>query len=546
MHFPLGKPVLAMIVVALVSGGAILLRGSPPKPELEVWTFAQTHAELYGRLKADAAAGGKADDSAGDRDALLRSAAVRLVPNNALNVRLVSLFMADRAGRDLPDVVEIRQDALGRYLGPPADQVGFLPLNDLLATTGERTIGSLDAPGSRGQSARLVARGPSSDGSGASVYTHDGQRWRPDPAKPHGDRWVDRIVRQRFAPYTKGGQIFGLPHDVHPVTLTYRADLFAEAGVDLETPTPGVDFVTWPDFQRRCLKFQSYWRGRGVADRWAVDLYAANADLLAALLLQRGVNLIEATDSRAAEIPGGRLGEVEDGDAPDRVRLADPVVADTLAFYAGLVAGPGRISADAAAAGVGAWRRDLEAGTVCALVTPDWRVADLRTGAPGLAGKLRMTRLPKFDLADAPTTTWGGTMIAIPRKVADPQKAWRLVEALYLSEPGMTAQARDLGILPAVADFWSSPAVRRPDPLFGGQVVNDLYVELAPRIPVQHLTPDTAYATSALGYALSQTVGAVRGGATGDELAGKVRGWLSARQADVERQLAHGRIASGS
>jgi arabinosaccharide transport system substrate-binding protein len=528
MHFPLGKPVLAMVVVALVSGGAILSRGPSPRAEMEVWTFAQTHADLYGQLKATAAAAGTSGDRAGGPPAendLLRAAGVRLVPNNALNVRLVSLFMADRAGRDLPDVVEIRQDALGRYLGPAADQIGFLPLNDLLATTGERMIASVEAPGAAGQSARLASDG--------KVYTHDGRHWRPDPGKPAGDRWIDRIVHQRFAPYTKAGQIFGLPHDVHPVTLTYRADLFAAAGVDLETPTAGRDFVTWADFQQRCLRFQAYWRGRGVADRWAVDLFAANADVLAALLLQRGVNLID---------PDGRGGE---GGGGGRVRLTDPVVVDTLTFYAGLVAGPGRVSADATAGGVGALCRDLEAGTVCALVTPDWRIPDLRTGAPGLAGKLRMTRLPKFEAADAPTSTWGGTMIAIPRKCQDPQKAWRLVEAVYLSEPGMTAQARDLGILPAVADFWTSPAVRRPDPLFGGQIVNDLYVELAPLIPTQHLTPDTAYATSALGYALSQAVGAVRGGAEPAALKGKVDGWLQARQADVERQLAHGQVAAG-
>jgi arabinosaccharide transport system substrate-binding protein len=521
MPFPLGKPVLAMIVVAAVSGAAIVARGPAPRPELEVWTFAQTHADLYAQLKATAG-DGPAAAAAPAGDGLLRSAVVRLVPNNALNVRLVSLFLADRAGRDLPDVVEIRQDALGRYLGPAADQVGFLPLNDLLSTTGERTIDSSDAPGTAGQSARLT--------SDRTVYTHDGRRWQPDPSKSRGDCWIDRIVRRRFAPYTKDGRIFGLPHDVHPVTLTYRADLFAEAGVDLEAPSAGRDFVTWPDFQQRCLRFQAYWRSRGVADRWALDLYAANADVLAALLLQRGVNLIE---------PGAGAG------ATSRVRLTDPLVARTLAFYAGLIAGPGRISADAAAGGVGGWRRDLEAGTVCALVTPDWRVPDLRTGAASLAGKLRMARLPKFDAADAPTTTWGGTMIAIPRNCRDPQKAWRLVETLYLSDRGMAAQATDLGILPAVADFWPSAAVRRPDPLFGGQIVNDLYVALAPHIPVQHLLPDSAYAASALGYALSQAVGAVRGGADADTLTAKVDVLLQARQGDVERQLAHGRIASG-
>ena len=27
--------------------------------------------------------------------------------------------------------------------------------------------------------------------------------------------------------------IFGVPHDVHPTTLTYRDDLFRQAGIDL-------------------------------------------------------------------------------------------------------------------------------------------------------------------------------------------------------------------------------------------------------------------------------------------------------------------------
>lgn len=459
MNFPLGKPILALILVAIVTGAIILTRPPEPRADLELWTFAQTHADLYARLK---------DQAANEAGA---SVNIRLIPNNALNIRLVSLFLADRSGPELPDIVEIRQDALGRYMAAPADQIGFLPLNDFL-----------NAP---------------------------------------EHHWIDRIVRQRFSPYTKDGRIFGLPHDVHPVTLTYRADLFAEAGVDLEAPSSGLDFVSWADFQARCLQFQDYWRKRGVGDRWALDLYSANADILAALLLQRGVNLIE---------PDGR------------VRLTDPAVAETLLFYAGLVAGPGRISSDSVSAGLGVWKRDLENGVVCGLITPDWRMADLRSNAPALTGKLRMMRLPRFTASDSPTTTWGGTMIAIPRNSRDPRRSWRLVEAMYLSPRGMAAEARELGILPAVADFWKDPAVRVPDPMFKDhQIVNDLYAELAPKIPVQHLTPDTAYATAALGFVLTQTVGTARSGTDAETLRTKVKEWLAARQADVERQIEHAR-----
>ena len=514
MTFHLGRPILAMIAVALVGGAAVALRAPPARADLEVWTFAQTHADVYAGLVPDV------ERRLGGRDV-----AVRLIPNNALNVRLVSLLMADRRGGDLPDVVEIRQDALGRFLGPPADQIGFLPLNDLLATTGERTVPDTNVPGAAGQSARCAADG--------NVYTHDGAGWRADPSRPAGDQWIDRIVRARLAPYTKDGQIFGLPHDVHPTALAYRADLFAEAGVDLESPTPGKIHVTWADFRDRCLRFQAYWRGRGVADRWALDLFASNADVLAALLLQRGVNLV----------------------GPDgRVRLDDPLVAETLVFYAGLVAGPGRVSADSVSGGMDVWRRDLEAGVVCAVVAPDWRAADLRAAVPALAGKLRMAQLPKFADADALTTTWGGTMIALPRNGRDPRQAWRLVEAMYLSGPAMEAQVHSLGVLPPVPDHWpTSPAVRAPDPLFGGQAVNALYASLADQIPVQHVTPDTPYAVAALGYVLSQTVSDLRanhghgnphpGRADSSALIPAVRERLKARQSDVERQIAHARLA---
>ena len=472
MAFHLGKPVLAMMLVAAAIGATFLLRDKPARAPVEVWTFAQPHAQLYARLHDDAVSRAQTDFG------------IRLIPNNALNVRLVSLFMADRQGDDLPDIVEIRQDALGRYLAAPVDQIGFLPLNPFLQSRGRR-------PGA----------GP-------------------------GDCWFTRMVQRRFEPYTKDGQIFGLPRDVHPVTLTYRADLFAEAGVDLETPSADLDFVSWPDFQQRCLRFEAYWRGRGFPNRRAIDLFASNAEILTPLLLQRGVNLIE---------PDGR------------VRLDDPITLDTLVFYASMVAGPKRVSADSVSGGMGVWKSDLEAGVVCAVVTPDWRTTDLRAVAADgpLAGKFRMCRLPRFESTDAPTTTWGGTMIAIPRKSKNPQRAWRVIEALYLDDAATAAQVRELGILPAVADAWRSPAVRMPDPLFGGQVVNDLYADLAPHIPIQHLTPDTAYASAALGYVLTQAVGQFKSGADAETVRTMARQWLADRQADVQRQIAHGRLAGG-
>ena len=43
------------------------------------------------------------------------------------------------------------------------------------------------------------------------------------------DGLYDRIVQTRFAPYMSRKAIYGLPHDVHPVALAYRRDIFEEA-----------------------------------------------------------------------------------------------------------------------------------------------------------------------------------------------------------------------------------------------------------------------------------------------------------------------------
>ena len=61
---------------------------------------------------------------------------------------------------------------------------------------------------------------------------------------------MDKVVQARFAPWTKEGVIFGVPHDVHPVAIAYREDLFREAGVDLAAAK------TWPQFRDAVPRFR--------------------------------------------------------------------------------------------------------------------------------------------------------------------------------------------------------------------------------------------------------------------------------------------------
>ena len=433
MNFPPGKPILFLLIAAILSGLGILLlgRGVPQQADLRVWVFDESHAASYRNPGPNGASLTRLYQQRTGQ-----SVEVKLIPSRALDARLISLFHAGRNGRELPDVVEVEIASVGKYFRGSPGSVPFLPLDRYLRQSG------LDI----------------------------------------------RLVANRLAPYTKDGVIFGIPADVHPVTITYRRDLFDQAGVDLASAQ------TWEQFHDRCLDFESYWRNAGEAKRRAMELSRTGASDLMMLLLQRGVNLV---------------------DEAGQVHLADRRVASTLAFYAQMVAGR-RAIAEGAAAGSLLWVRDLADGRLCAALTPDWRIRYLREMAPELSGKLAMMPLPRFEPTDAPTSTWGGTMLGIPRNVANPDAAWALLDFLLASPEGLAARREHTDILPPLRDVMASLTLNDPDPFFGGQRVAALYAELARQVPANRMHAYTPLVSQALADVLGQAIARVEAGQTQD------------------------------
>lgn len=330
--------------------------------------------------------------------------------------------------------------------------------------------------------------------------------------------WLDRILPSRLTPATKQGVIFAVPDDVHPVSLCFREDLFRAAGISLIDEAGRSTVSKWSEFQERCVAFQRYWRAHGFATRHAMELPESGAGALSILLLQRHLNLI---------------------DADDRIHLNDPKVAQTLAFYASAVAGPDRIGADAAADS-GMELKDLADGNFCALLTPDWKVQELQRYVPELGGKLRMIPLPRFEAGDAPTASYGGTFIAIPRASAHPDQAWKLIEFIYFSPQGLAARSK-LGILPPLPGEWDRPEYHLPDPYFGGQRTMELFASLARQSPDVYATPVTGLALGSLSYVQSLAVQYVRTrGSRGLEL--QCQKWLDAAAIDLQHRIDHFRF----
>jgi ABC-type glycerol-3-phosphate transport system substrate-binding protein len=166
----------------------------------------------------------------------------------------------------------------------------------------------------------------------------------------------------------------------------------------------------------------------------------------------------------------------------------------------------------------------------------------LKMYTPGLRGKLRLIPLPKFDAADAPTATWGGTMFGIPRNCRDPDAAWKLMETLLLTEEAAASRRRHTSVLAPMVEQWNDPRYDEPDPFFGEQKVMALYVELARQVPERYVTPFTTIAQSQLTVVLAKAMDAIDAGQDEDELESLCRAWLHEAAKDLERRVEFGRF----
>ena len=451
MIFPPGRPILVLLIFA-IAGGAALLTLQPTRcPSDQVlWVFDPSHADTY-----QLPSGPQPALTTLYRTQTGRPVSIRMMASRALDARLLSLILSNTTGPQVPDLVEIEIGSVGKYFRASPEHSGLLPLDDFV---------------------------------------------RSDPA-------TAQLLPARLATWTSGGHLLGIPRDVHPVSITYRKDLFDAANVDLPA------CKNWNQFQDACLRFQQYWQHHGTPRR-AMQLARWNASDLMIMLYQQRINLIDSSGT---------------------LQLADPRVAKTLAFYATLVTGARSIAAPASA-NADLAIRDLADGHSAAMLTPDWQIASLRSAAPDLAGKLRMMPLPRFSPTDAPTASWGGTMVAIPRNCRDPQASWQLLHALQLSPEAAKARLAHSSILPAIQSAWADPAYDAPDPFFAGQPVGRLYTQLAAQLPAQYISPYSLLLSQTLSAVLSQAQRDLESNAR-DPLEPRIQDQLNAAQTKLARVL---------
>ena len=329
-----------------------------------------------------------------------------LLSGNALQRRLLSGFLS---GTPVPDIVEAYAQIVTQAFKGPLEDVGFVDLTDMVRAEG-----------------------------------------------------IDQQINApSFAPWTSRGRIFGLPHDVHPVLLAYRADLVEAAGVDVSS------IETWDDFVRLLRPLVRDVDGDGYPDRYLLNIWETNPELIESLMLQAGGALF---------------------DAQEQLVMHSESNARVLATVVSWTTGPNRIAVNAPEFDAVGNKMRLD-GTVLFSFMPDWLTGAWRQDLPQLAGKVKLMPLPAWERGGRRTTVMGGTMLGIPRRGQDFASAWRYAKHLYLSPELARALFHTTGIISPVKRHWTDPVYDEPSAYFSAQRAGRLYIAAAPHVPPRTSSP---------------------------------------------------------
>jgi arabinosaccharide transport system substrate-binding protein len=386
---------------ALLSSIVFLAWPIPKKTGRDLWLFSRPNLDTY---LAAANSWNTAHPTPGER------LNVRLIQYQALERRLVAAFTADAP---VADLVETESQAMARAFSGPVDDVGFVDLTEHLR--------------------------------------HEGL--------------LDTINHPSFSLWSTRGRIFGLPHDVHPVLLGYRADIVEAAGIDVS------QIETWDDFRRVLGPLIQDLDGDGRPDRYLLNFWENNFDTIEALMLQAGAQFFDGDGNPHLNTEGN---------------------ARTLASLVSWIAGPDRFCVDAREFTAGGDRMRVE-GAVIASVLPDWLAGTWKSYIPALHGKVKLMKLPAWEPGGRRTSVSGGTCMGITKSAPDFEQAWAMAKHIYLSPNVAEAHFRSTCIISPVKKFWDLPVYHEPDAFFSGQKVGELYIEEAPNVPERFSSPYSSF-----------------------------------------------------
>lgn len=245
---------------------------------------------------------------------------------------------------------------------------------------------------------------------------------------------------------TPDGKLIGFPIDAGPTVMYYRADLFEAAGLPTEPADVAAAMSTWEDALAAAKKMK---------DATGATMFDFVTQLYWMMICQQEQGLVNEQNEF--------VGDSE----------ACKTAFYNAAAFADYVVGMSSMYGTEWAAAVGN-------GDVAAYCGAVWTIDMLKNSAPDTAGNWRVTTQPGGP------GNHGGSCMGIPATSEHPEEAFKVITWLQNAQNQMV-QLNENSLFPTNLETLSNPELLKADEFFGGQVINEIFVESAKNIPPQYV-----------------------------------------------------------
>lgn len=257
----------------------------------------------------------------------------------------------------------------------------------------------------------------------------------------------DEFTEAAWSEVDFDGMIFAMPQDVGPTGLIYRKDLFARYGVAVPK--------TWDEYLDAARAIRE-----ADPDAYIGQISANEAGFWMEQVIQNGgswfaigddawqVDVNDVKSQEVAEIWQTLLDE-------DLVKVVDMWTPEY-------------------------WKA-VNDGQILSMNYAAWFPALLKENAGKLSGRWAVAPSPTFPGSDAAGTA-GGSIDAITANSDHPAEAMEFLKWINTTDEG-TQFLIDGGVLPASRTGLAQQSLLKPDPYFGGQAINEVFVDAADKVP---------------------------------------------------------------
>lgn len=248
-----------------------------------------------------------------------------------------------------------------------------------------------------------------------------------------------------------GGNVYGIPVDLGPMALFYRADLFQQFGI--KPP------ATWDEF------------------RTAAETMKAKDPAAYMATFPLSTYDLGALSWQA----GGKWFDTE-GDSW-KVSINDEPSKQVAKYWQGLVDKKLVVPEPAFDQ---AWYTSLQSGRIVSYVGAAWSGALLEKNAPGLKGKMAVAELPQWKEGEQASGNRGGSAYSVLKGCKNPKEATEAAVWLTTNADSVTSLIKETGIYPAAVTGQKLPALTTGSGFFiNADKTADIFTSAAQNTPDQ-------------------------------------------------------------